>query len=170
MTSAPPSVIQAQPFTADAYKPYGDAVSAGGVPFSPANFGNAQRYNFLSDVRNLRATARLNLCIFRCKPFIGEQMHIRMMEKHPFSTQVFLPTHDGRYITIVALGADAPELSTLKAFVVQSPQGITYHPGVWHYPMTALSAQLDLACLVHEDGSEGDCQVVDIAEIVVRIS
>lgn len=66
---------------------------------------------------------------------------------------------DARFLVIVSLGGDKPDLSTLKAFEVTNPQGISYKPGVWHYPMTALDNQVDFSCLVHEDGSSGDCEI-----------
>jgi ureidoglycolate lyase len=172
MTSTPTRVIAAQPVSREAYKPYGELVAADpNLAWKPANFGKAQRFNYLADVLNLRAdAARLNLCIFRCSPFTESELSINLLEKHPQSTQVFMPMQDGRYITVVAQGGERPDLSTLAAFIVEAPQGISYHPGIWHYPMTALGRQLDLACLVFEDESAGDCEIVELDEaVLVRI-
>jgi ureidoglycolate hydrolase len=164
-----PTIVQAETLTPAAYQQFGNVIAAGeAVPWKPANFGRAQRFNRLVEVENLRPeTARLNVCVFRCQALVLHELSVNMLEKHPFSTQVFMPMQDGRYITIVALGAEQPDLRTLRAFVVQSPAGISYRPGIWHYPMTALGEALDLACLVYEDDGAGDCTVFNLQQPVI---
>ena len=71
-----------------------------------------------------------------------------------------------RYLVVVCAGADAPDLATLKAFIAGADQGITYRPGIWHHPLIALDRQTDFACLVHEDGTDDDGEVRDIAPAV----
>ena len=105
---------------------------------------------------NERPSATLNVALFRCAPR-AMPTEIAMLEKHPWTTQVFVPMGATRYLVIVALGGDAPDLGTLAAFVATGRQGVSYHPGVWHHPMIALDDETDFVCLVHEDGSLGDC-------------
>ena len=38
-----------------------------------------------------------------------------------------------------------------------------HSPGVWHHPMIALDNVTDFTCLVYEDGTSGDCEVVQLA-------
>jgi ureidoglycolate lyase len=165
MASAPAQIIKARELTPEAFRPYGDVIAADeALPFKPANFGRAKRFNWLSDLVNLRPDeARLNLCVFRCQPFNLPEMPVQMLEKHPHSTQVFLPMHEGSYVTIVARGSNEPDLSTLAAFVASKQQGISYRPGIWHYPMMALGKQLDLACLIYEDKTPDDCVVAELS-------
>ena len=66
-----------------------------------------------------------------------------------------------RYLVVVARGGDAPDLATLAAFVASGTQGVSYLPGVWHHPMIALDHEIDFTCLAWEDGTAGDCVVVD---------
>lgn len=42
-------------------------------------------------------------------------------------------TSGGAYIAVVALNGkdDKPDLSTLRAFMVTSSQGLSYHAGIW---------------------------------------
>jgi ureidoglycolate lyase len=130
-----------------------------GEPGRPANRGTARRFDRLVALENLRpASATLNVCVFRCAPRPPPlKIEIALLEKHPASTQVFLPMSARRYLVVVALGDARPDLSTLAAFEAAGGQGISYHPGVWHHPMIALDAQADFACLVWEDGSDTDC-------------
>lgn len=76
------------------------------------------------------------------------------------------------YLVVVALNDKngQPDLSTLKAFIASSTQGINYSPGVWHHPMIALEYETDFACLVHESGvPNDDCQEVNVDEVVVQV-
>jgi len=69
-----------------------------------------------------------------------------------------------RYLVVVALGSDSPDLSTLRAFVAKKNQAISYNPGVWHHPMVTLDKITDFTCVVSEDGTEGDCHIVTLSQ------
>jgi ureidoglycolate lyase len=159
--------LDARPLTPESYAPYGDVLMASprGEPGKPANMGTARRYNRLAALENLRpGGATPNACVFRCAPRVDWPMEVTLLEKHPASTQLFVPMNARRYVVIVALGGDAPDLATLAAFVASGAQAVTYRPGVWHHPMVALEGETDFACLVWEDDSEGDCAVVPYPE------
>lgn len=68
-------------------------------------------------------------------------------------------TSNAKFLVIVCLGDEEPDLDTLMCFEAGSGQGISYKPGVWHYPMTAIDVRVDFACLVCEDGTKEDCEV-----------
>ena len=55
---------------------------------------------------------------------------------------------------------DRPNMPTLRVFLARENQAITYNPGVWHHPMIALDRVTDFVCLVWEDGTAKDCDVV----------
>jgi ureidoglycolate lyase len=159
-------IVTSRPLTADAYAPYGDVIMASprGELGRPANQGTARRFDHLAPVENLRpGAAALNVCVFRCAPRAGSPIEIALLEKHPASTQVFVPMTARRYLVVVALGGERPDLGALAAFVATGAQGVSYRPGVWHHPMIALDGEVDFACLVWEDGSDDDCAVVTFA-------
>lgn len=169
------TIIEAKRLNRDAYQAYGEIIKADDstLPFSQANMGTAQRFNRLAPVDNLRpSTATLNLCVFRCNALTQRALNIKLLEKHPLSTQVFLPmSKEARYLVIVSLGDQTPDLSTLAAFIAQGPEGISYRPGVWHYPMTCLDQSTDFACLVWEDGSRDDCCIHQLEQpITIQFS
>lgn len=147
--------------TSGAYQPYGSVIAAGQGPRPvAANMGTARRYNFLADLVDLRpGRAKPNLCVFRCSPWTRSVFAAKLLERHLFSTQVFIPMSGaGPFLVIVCLGGDKPNLSTAAAFRAQGA-GISYKPGVWHHPLIALDKPSDFACLVWEDGGAGDCEV-----------
>ncbi|SCU94671.1 LANO_0E07624g1_1 [Lachancea nothofagi CBS 11611] len=100
---------------------------------------------------------------------------IKVLEKHPFSSQTFVPM--GRcadnlaYLVVVALpdNQGGPDLSTLKAFTCKGSQAVTYGAGVWHAPMIVIGdlAYLDFSVLIHELGDE-DRPEMDLVETHYR--
>ncbi|MBI4057157.1 MAG: ureidoglycolate lyase [Elusimicrobia bacterium] len=153
------------------YKSYGSVISAHG-PSVSANMGTAKRFNHLTKVANLRPKrAKLNVCLFRCRPHRKFPITIKLLERHPFSTQVFIPmTGAKRYLVVVSLGKEKPDLNSLSAFIATGSQGISYKPGVWHHPLIALDKPTDFGCLIWENGTKEDCQVVKLKNpILIRI-
>ena len=164
--------VAAQPLSPEAYSLYGDVIMAAprGEPGRPANRGTARRYDHLASVEDLRpGAATLNVCVFRCSPRLAFPLPVLLLEKHPSSTQVFLPMNARRYLVLVARGGDTPELGSLAAFIATGAQGVSYRPGVWHHPMIALDAEIDFSCLVWEDGSESDCVEVAYPEGEIEV-
>lgn len=162
------SGVSAVPLSAEAYRPYGDVVSArSDVAPRSANLGTARRFNWLAALENRRPKAKPNLCVFESKPMVRRgqsRFEARILEKHPESTQVFVPMGGSTgYLVLVCLGGDEPDLSTFRAFLASSRQGVTYRPGVWHHPLIALDRAREFACLVWEDGSRRDTTVVKLA-------
>jgi ureidoglycolate lyase len=154
-----------EPLDAAAYAPFGTVVEAGAHGGSPANQGTARRFDHLGPVEALRSHAPWNLCVFRCAPRDLTSFEVRLLEKHPRSTQLFVPMNASRFLVVVAQGTEAdPDPTTLRAFLATGRQGITYHPGVWHHPLLAMDHETDFACLVSEDGGAEDCAVRDLAE------
>jgi ureidoglycolate lyase len=160
--------LHAVPLTLRNWSPYGALLAApdDATLGRSANQGNARAFDRLVDLKNDRpTTASLEISLFRAQPRdVSEGFVVALLEKHPRSTQLFVPMGALRYLVIVALGGDAPDLSTLAAFVASGRQGVAYHPGVWHHPIVALDATTDFACFVHQDGSDDDCTLRPLAE------
>lgn len=159
--------LEVAPLSAVAYAPYGDVIMASprGEVGAPANAGTATRFDRLAKIENLRpGRAELNVSVFRCAPRGPGELTLAMLEKHPMSTQAFIPMNASRYFVVVALGAIQPDLTTLRAFEAAGTQGVSYRPGVWHHPMIALDGETTFTCLVCEAGEEDDCVVFDIPD------
>ncbi len=159
-------VLRAEALTAKEYAPYGDVLSADrdDVEVSAANQGSARRCDWIGELVNLRPGARPNLAVFRCAPREPWPFPVKLLEKHPDSTQVFVPMNATRYLVVVALGGEAPDMATLRVFEATGTQGVTYRPGVWHHPMIAVGELTDFACLVWEDRGPRDCVVYGLPE------
>jgi len=157
-TSAGRLAVAAEPLTPEAFAPFGDVVSAGLGDGKAANQGTAVRFDWAAQLHSSRPDARPNLAVFRSTakslPF-----PLRLLEKHPCSSQAFLPLVCSRFLICVApTAADGgPDLDGLRAFLCLPGQGINYRPNTWHHPIIALDEGGEFAMLAWEDGSADDC-------------
>jgi ureidoglycolate lyase len=161
--------IRTEPLTKEGFADYGWVISGdrGDVVGKPANQGTAKRFNWLGEVEDLRpGKSRLNLCLFRCSPRTGWPLRVEILERHPKTTQVIVPMNANKYVVLVGkrTNTDAPDLSTLRAFIATAREGVSYFPGTWHHPLIALEHETDFTSLVWEDEGPGDCDLVTIAE------
>jgi ureidoglycolate lyase len=133
------------------------------------NFGTAARRNHAGTVLNLRAHARPNLATFRCAAWTRFPVGVTAMEKHPFSSQLFVPTSVSRYLVVVALPhATGPRVDGLRAFIATKGQSVVYAPEVWHMPLIVFDEPAEFVMFVWEDGTHDDC-VVGKLDIPVEI-
>lgn len=154
------TTLRAQPLTPEAFAPFGRMVSAGLQPGSSANQGTAVRFDFYAALTSTRPGAKPNLAVFRSVPK-ALPFEVKLLERHPCSTQVFLPLIVSRYLVVVAPTKDdgAPDLERLAAFLCGPGQGVEYGVGTWHHPMVALDAPGEFAMFAYEDGTALDCEV-----------
>lgn len=177
--SVPKRSIVAEPLAAEKYTPFGEVIEANPstANVTSANQGTAEKFHHVAKVVNAfpKKDGQTNLCVYHCRPARELPFKVKLLERHPYSSQAFIPMTDGStrgYLVVVALsGKDGmPDLSTMKAFIASSKQGINYRQGVWHHPIIALEHETDFACLVHENGvADEDCQETDVDEVVVQV-
>ena len=159
-----PREVKAAELTPEAFAPFGQVVSAGLRPGASANQGTAVRFDFCADLLSTRPQAKPNLAVFRSEA--GSLPHrVALLERHPCSTQVFLPMIVTRYLVCVAptLPGGGPDVDALVAFTCAPGQGVAYAPGTWHHPMVALDQPGEFAMLAWEDGTPRDCEVQPLA-------
>lgn len=159
--------ITASPITPEAFAPFGQIVSAGLSEGRAANMGTAVRCDWCAGLESTRPGARPNMAVFRslakALPF-----EIRLLERHPCSTQAFLPMVCTRYLVCVApaLPDGSPDVAGLVAFRCGPGQGINYRRDVWHHPILALDGPADFVMLAWEDGGALDCVEHPLSEPV----
>lgn len=161
-------LVTPTPRTPEAWAPFGAYIGARATPPRFGNQGRARVWDQLGALMNTRPGAAPNLGVFRTGPWVGD-VDVRMLERHPHSTQLFVPMSAARYLLIVAPPGPAPAPDRVVAFLAPGDVAITYHPGTWHHPLTALDREADFTCLVWEDGGAGDCEMVPISGVWVVV-
>lgn len=179
----------ALPLTVESFSTYGSIVSPDEEvsklddSAKNANQGTAIKLLQVSQIQNLLDQKTPNWNLFRCfpQPHLKRQLcqgqegikvnhPIRVLEKHPYSSQTFLPmgapSHEIAYLVVVALEnsqTKKPDLSTAKAFLCKGNQAVTYGAGVWHAPMIVVGPRdyVDFGVLIYEllepEAPEKDC-------------
>jgi ureidoglycolate lyase len=152
----------AEPLTSAAFLPYGEVLEAPAIP---------GRTSFEDALANLRPAARPSLSLVVKEPVAGLPIRSRVMERHRYSSQSFIPQEAGRWLVVVAPHAPAggPDMARARCFLARGDQGVTYGADVWHHPFTVLDRPARFAVMMWKDGTAADDEFVDVApfEIVV---
>ena len=160
-------ILPIQLISRELYRPYGDLIAGkdGNGGGEGANQGTAEAFHNLASFKNRRPeSASPGVSVFRVQPLSQDSLRLKLLEKHPYSTQFFIPMNAVAYLVIVALGDEHPDVDTLKVFKVPGNQAIGYHPGVWHYPMVALERVTDFVTMTYQVGDSEDCVIQEFSK------
>ena len=157
-----------EPLTPEGFAAFGQVIEAGAGPGRPVNLGTAMRFDRLGLLENARPAARPNLAVFRLAPQ-GLPFPLTLFERHPHSSQAFVPMRGARWLLCVAPedAAGRPDAARARAFVGGPGRGVNLRRGAWHHPLIALDEPAELAMLAWEDGSGGDCVEHRLADPVL---
>ena len=156
--------VTSKNLTKEAFSPFGRVFSAPNHQNQGivVNQGRGRRYPLIPSFFTADADSRYPApSLFRIQPSVSS-FPLEIMEKHPFSAQLFIPIEVSRYLVVVAGGTSSPDLSTLKAFIAPGNQGISYHQGIWHAPLIALDRDSLFFSMLYETGDENDTKEVTI--------
>lgn len=160
-------LVKPKPLTQAAFASFGDVIEVSEqANHYPINDGHTERYHDLAQVDVSNNGGRTLINIFRSTP-LETPIAIKMMERHPLSSQAFMPLSDEPYLVVVAPKGEL-DVSTIEVFIASSQQGVNYHAGTWHHYCLALNKQSDF--LVVDRGGPGDnCDVITLdGDIVVE--
>lgn len=146
--------------TAEAFAPFGDVIEINpSKPHFSINYGNTERFHDLAKVDVTNGGGRAGISIFRSKP-LPMPIQIRLLERHPLSSQAFYPLSPRPYLVVVAPPGNLDE-NAIRVFLAQSGQGVNYHAGTWHHFCLALEAESDFI-VVDRIGSGSNCDEVSL--------
>ena len=116
------------------FSTYGDLISTNDVNPIDINAGYAKRFDNLAELNTLKDGGKTIVSIFSAlkRTF---PMKIDMMEKHPLSSQAFIPIKETTFLSFVAPEGEAPEINKIQSFIIPPKMGINYKPGTWHFPL-----------------------------------
>ena len=144
--------LQAELLTREAFAAFGDVIETVGSIHRTINLGHAERYDDLARVDVSEEGGRPLINIFRAHPW-PEPIRIHSMERHPLSSQAFIPLMDAPFLVVVAAPTERLRPDDLRAFVTNGRQGVNYHRAVWHHALLALAPSCDF--LVIDRGGAG---------------
>jgi ureidoglycolate lyase len=130
--------LRPEPLTAEAFRPFGDVIEATDA-YELINRGTTQKFADLAKIDVSAEGGRPCISIYRATPY-EFPLTIRMLERHPLGTQLFMPLQSEPFLTVVAPPGAGVDPSSVCAFVTNGRQGINYHRGTWHHPLIAFGA------------------------------
>lgn len=131
-----------EPLSAAAFAPFGDLIEAGPeAECKLINQGFSQRFHDLARLDLSAEQGRASVNIFRTQP-MPMPLTLRVLERHPLSSQAFIPLSPNPYLVVVAPAGILDE-TRIRLFLAQAHQGVNYYPGTWHHFCLALATDSD---------------------------
>jgi ureidoglycolate lyase len=124
--------LSTTPLTRAAFAPFGDVIETEGSASITINQGFARRFNDLAPVDVAMEGGATNVSLFLCTPR-PRPITIKLMERHPLGSQMFVPLQDRPWLVLVA--EDVHDFSSYRAFTATGRQGVNYARNVWHHPL-----------------------------------
>ncbi|RWI88915.1 ureidoglycolate lyase [Mesorhizobium sp.] len=134
------SKIALEPLTKAAFRSFGDVIERDPLGCYETNDGEALRHHDLARIDVTAAGGRVAVSIFQVMIAATLPFPLRLMERHPISSQAFVPLGPSEFVVVVAPRARQPSPENLRAFLASAGQGINLHAGVWHHPLIALTS------------------------------
>lgn len=129
------------------------------------NDGFTERYNDLAKIDVTAREGRILVNIFRATP-LPQPIAIKKMERHPLSSQSFIPMGEQPYLVVVAPAGEFNS-SEVEIFIATAEQGVNYYPGTWHHYCLALNNVSDFLVIDRGgDGTNCDISLLDGSIIV----
>lgn len=102
-------------------------------------------------------------------PVADQTVRIASLERHPHSTQSFLPIRAGRWIVLVAptLPDGLPDIGHALAFLAGPGDAVCIRRNVWHAGLTVLDGPAEFGMIMWRTNSGDDGIVHDLATPLV---
>jgi ureidoglycolate lyase len=160
--------IRASALTAEAFAAFGDVIETAGRTSRTINEGTCERFDDLAQVDVEQADGRPLISIFKSSPR-PLPFQVKVLERHPLSSQAIIPLDAVPFLVVVAADGDAPLSSRMRAFCSSGTQWVNYRRNTWHHALIAL----DRTChfLVVDRGGPGEnCDEICVGESVVVVT
>lgn len=128
--------LRPEPLAAVGFVAFGDVIESGDA-FQLINRGTTRQFEDLAHLDVAADGGRPQVSIYRALPY-ELPLTVRMLERHPLSSQLFMPLHGEPFLIVVAPAGDQLDPASIRAFVSNGSQGVNYRRGTWHHPVIAL--------------------------------
>ncbi|WP_067520126.1 ureidoglycolate lyase [Endozoicomonas ascidiicola] len=165
--------VNVEPLTSEAFEPFGDVIEAKGNAVR-INQGRCQKFPHLTKIQ-IDDDGYVGIHIYHTSA-VAMPFTLDLLERHPLGSQSFMPLEKQPFLVVVAEDSsegvseerdgDRPDLTTLRCFITNGEQGVTYHPGVWHHPLLSVGQGRSFM-VVDRNGPGHNCDEVPFAKDVV---
>ena len=150
-----PRSIKAVALTEKSFKPFGDIIAKEACrDIRSINRGQTARFNDLASLTLDCPGLEPCVSIFQTEAWAVPGI-VTELERHPLTSQAFVPLGETSYLVIVAPMGPLKE-EAIQVFVANPAQGVNYHPGVWHHRNLSLDVAADFL-VIDADGRTENC-------------
>ena len=150
--------LKLEPLSEKSFAPFGDVIAA------PERPGDRAFYE--ETLGSSRAEARLGFHANHVPPSSLPYV-VDRLERHPYSSQTFIPLDVSRFVVVVAPDGDnGPDDSQVSAFLAPGTVGVTYRPGVWHHGIVGLDRPASFTVLMWRIAPGADDEFVELEEAI----
>lgn len=161
-------LLEAQPISSENFAPYGELIAKNcAETIYPINEGHTRRFHRLAGIDANEEYGEPIVSIFESSP-LALPLPVKSMERHPLSSQAFIPLSQNAYLVVVAPAGNF-NVTDLKAFLVEGGKGVSYHRGTWHHYNIALGVRSDFL-VIDRQGPGANCDEIDIAEFGITVN
>jgi ureidoglycolate lyase len=158
-TAASSRTIIPEPLTAAAFSAYGELIEPARSP------GRRTHVEALGHDESADTHRPCVLSTTTAEP-TTLPLTVSELERHPHSSQTFLPISDARWLVIVA---DSLAADRVRAFEVPPRAGVTIGRNTWHHGLTVLDAPASFAVVMWKSGSDDDeFRSIDQVTVTIR--
>lgn len=143
-------LIKLQKLTRVAFAEFGDVVESSGAEHFAINNGTTERFHDLAKLDTGSQGGRTVVSIARGQSF-SMPIAIKMLERHPLGSQIFIPLGGRPYVVIVASSLANGRPGEPTGFLASGQQGVNYARNTWHHPLIPLEEVSDFL-IIDRDG------------------
>jgi ureidoglycolate lyase len=154
-----PMVVE--PLESNAFSAFGDVIDVGLGSLISINDGTTLRHDNLANIDVAEGGGRPVVSIFESKPF-GFPLEIKMLERHPLSSQAFIPLDGHPYFVVVAPPGESVDPAEVRIFFAEGTQGVNFRRALWHHPAIVTQAMRFL--VIDRGVDEPNCDLLDLPQ------
>jgi ureidoglycolate lyase len=157
-------ILRPTALTAEAFAAFGDVMQTEGRESFWINDATCRRFNDLATIDVAEAGGRPLISVFEAIPR-ALPLQIRMLERHPLSSQAFFPLDAVPFLVVVAEDGLGDPAGRLRAYWSSGIQGVNYRRNTWHHPLIALH-RTSRFLVVDRGGPGKNCEEVAVDSVV----
>jgi len=125
--------------------------SADLAPFASHVRAEGNKFTTLPDVLEVGDVPGQHAFAVLCpQPVDPKAISITFLERHPHSTQTFVPLKVGRWIVLLAptLADGTPDLANIRAYLAGPEDAVCINRNVWHAGLTVLDRPAEVGMMM----------------------
>lgn len=163
-----PITLKPEPLSRERFARYGDVIDTAGRRANPMNTARFERFDDLCAV-DVDADGNVSVSIARCRTATSLPYRIDCVERHPLSSQAFIPLGGQSFVVVVGPPGESIDAQDLRAFRTNGRQGVNYFRGAWHMPLIAFEPGQEFL-IIDRAGEAPNCEECVLDDVVTLVS